>query len=199
MAPFGGSQVAEFPLSRFGTRIDWVRRMNVNSITSQSLLSSISSGSSIAPAQSASVSTADGADLSGLAQFFSALKQLSVSNPSQFKQITAQISQQLNAAAQSATDPNEAQQLTAVANRFQQASQTGDFSSLLPQQQSGADASTSASGSTQGHHGHHHHHGGYSQASSGTETNTQDALASILANAAPQVQSALNTGTTLTS
>jgi hypothetical protein len=172
----------------------------VNSITSLSLLSSISQGSSTAPVQSASVSTADGADLSGPAQFFSALKQLSVSNPSQFKQITAQISQQLNAAAQSATDPNEAQQLTALASRFQQASQTGDFSSLLPQQQSGADASTSANGSAQGHHGrHHHHHDGYSQASSGSGENTQDTVASILANAAPQVQSALNTVATVSS
>jgi hypothetical protein len=173
--------------------------MNVNSITSQSLLSSISQSSSIAPAQSASVSTTDGADLSGPAQFFSALQQLSVSNPSQFKQITAQISQQLNAAAQSATDPNEAQQLRAVASRFQQASQTGDFSSLQTQPPSGADASTSASGSAQGHLGHHHHHhGGYSQASPTGDT-TQDTVASILANAAPQVQSALNTGATVSS
>jgi hypothetical protein len=84
-------------------------------------------------------------DLSQAAQVFSKLQNLSQSNPTQFKQLTAKISSQLQTEAQSATG-SASTFLSDLANQFQTASQTGNTSSLQPQ--------TASPGGH--HHGHHH-------------------------------------------
>jgi hypothetical protein len=89
-----------------------------------------------------------------------------------------------SAAAQQATDPSQASFLTNLADRFQQAAQTGDLSALS---QPSSSSSAGATYGAQGHHHHHHHAGGSSQATSsaggtGSTTaspTTQDLLATL--------------------
>ncbi len=168
--------------------------MNVNSVNNQNFVPiQFNTPQSSSPAASAA-STSSGvtSDLSAVAQFFNQLKQLSAQNPAEFKQVTAQIAQQLTAAAQSSTDPTQAAALNNLASNFTQASQTGQFSSLFAQPASSA---TQPQGlqppqSAGGHH--HHHHGG------GEASSVQSALESIVSNVAPTVQSALNSTTSPT-
>jgi hypothetical protein len=161
--------------------------MNVNSITSQiqplSLLNSLqpqkaSLAESIgAPADSVS------ANLSSLGQFFAELNQLSTQNPVEFKKITGEIAQKLDTQAQNTSDPTQVAQLKAIASRFDQASQTGDFSSLLPPQ-----SGTAATGGK--HHGGHHHHGTSTPPADST-TDPSSVLSSIFSQVEPEIQSAL--------
>ena len=156
--------------------------MNVNSIVSQaqplSLLSSLQPQTSSLTATLGAPADSVGANLSSLGQFFSELKQLSTQNPTEFKKITAEIAQKLDTQAQSTNDPTQAAQLKAIASRFDQASQTGDFSSLLPPQ--------SAAGK---HHGGHHHH--YE-----APADTSSVLSTIASQVTPEIQSALGTAAT---
>jgi hypothetical protein len=175
--------------------------MNVNSVAAQSLyLQELSSQNN--PALNAgsvsSSATSDGADLSNPAQFFSELKQLSTQDPSAFKSITSQIAQQLTTAAQSSTDPNQAALFNSLAANFQSASQTGNFSSLFPQSQAQSSAANSSGTQPQssGAHHHGHHHRGYAQASTSTDSSTQDTLSSILSNYGKQVESLLSASST---
>jgi hypothetical protein len=158
--------------------------MNVNSIVSQtqslSLLSSLQPQTTSLLGSIGAPSDSIGANLSSLGQFFSELKQLSTQNPSEFKKITAEISQKLDAQAQNTSDPTQAAQLKVLASRFDQASNTGDFSSLLPSQ------SITATGSK--HQGHHHHGSDESQA-----TGAGSVLSTIASQVAPEIQSALGT------
>jgi hypothetical protein len=94
-------------------------------------------------------SAASSASVSGSASLLSQLQQLSFSNPAAFKTATADIATQLQAEAQQ-TSGSQGQALSSLAAKFQQASQTGDLSSLQ---------------SSHAHHGGHHHHGGGSPAS----------------------------------
>jgi len=92
------------------------------------------------------------AGVSGFSQIMSQLQTLATSDPTQFKQESANIASQLNAAA-GQTSGNEAQLLQSLADQFQQASQTGQLPGLS------------------GHnHVHHHHHGSGSSGSSGTQS-----------------------------
>jgi hypothetical protein len=110
------------------------------------------------------------ANLSQAGQFFAKLDSLAQSSPAQFKQLTAQISSELTAAAQQAT--GQAQQfLQNLANNFQTASQTGSTASIQPPQQA---PGTQAQGTSEHHH-HHHGGGGYS-AQSGDTSNLLSAL-----------------------
>ena len=112
------------------------------------------------------------ANLSQAGQFFAKLDSLAQSSPAQFKQLTAQISSELTAAAQQAT--GQAQQfLQNLANNFQTASQTGSTASIQPPQQA---PGTQAQGTSEHHH-HHHGGGGYS-AQSGDTSNLLSALTS---------------------
>ncbi len=82
--------------------------------------------------------------VSGPAQWMSELQNLRKSDPDKFKQVTGEIADKLqqeasSATGQQATFPNK------LADRFSQASQSGDMSALQP------------SGGVSGHHGHHHH------------------------------------------
>jgi hypothetical protein len=167
--------------------------MHVNSVAAQSLwlqqLSSQNNQTQNAGVAGTSGAASDGTDLSNPAQFFSELKQLSAQDPSDFKNITAQISQQLTTAAQNSTDPNQAAFLKTLAGNFQSASQTGNFSSLIPQQPGTQPQSSGAP-----HHGHHYH--GYAPSSAGGDSSTQDTLASIFSEYGQQVESLLSSSAT---
>jgi hypothetical protein len=115
--------------------------------------------------------SAGNVNLSQAAQFFSKLQDLSQSNPAQFKQLTAQISSQLQADAQKATGSAQTF-LTNLANQFQTASQTGSAASLQPPQ-----------GQTGSHHGHGHHH---SSGQAAYDASTQVTDAQTTANGAIQ-------------
>jgi hypothetical protein len=88
--------------------------------------------------------------------------------------VTADAASQLQQAAQQATDPSQASFLSNLADKFQQASQSGNLSPF----EGGV-----SSNATSGHHGHHHHHGNSStdDSSSTQDSSTQDVLATPLA------------------
>jgi hypothetical protein len=89
---------------------------------------------------------------------FSELQQLQSTDPAKFQQVTGDIAQKLKSAAGSATGP-AAQFLSSLSDKFAQASQSGNLSSLTPSQGSQSGAS-SAQAAYQKHSGGHHHHGG---------------------------------------
>jgi hypothetical protein len=96
------------------------------------------------------VQQADSGQLSPFAQLMSTLQQLEQSNPTEYKQVTAQIATNLQTAAQTATSEGNttaAAQLTQLANDFNTASTSGQ----LPNVQ---DLAQAVGG---GHHHHHHH------------------------------------------
>ncbi len=78
----------------------------------------------------------------------SKLSALASSDPDKFKTLTAQIASQLTTAANNASGP-EADFLKQLAQKFTDASQTGDASKLQPS----------------GHHHRHHHHASAAYAS----------------------------------
>lgn len=85
--------------------------------------------------------------VSGFAKMMHELDQLQQSDPTKFKEVTANIAKTLETDAGSASG-SQGQFLTSLANRFEQASQTGSMSPFQP------------SGSAAGHHGHGHKHSG---------------------------------------
>jgi len=129
-----------------------------------------------------SASSAVSVDLSQPGQLWSQLQSLAQNNPTEFKQVTADIASQLKDAASSATG-GQAQFLTNLSNRFQAASQSGSMSDLAPPASQGQGV----------HHGHHHHHAQAAQSttdssqSSSTGQSSTDSLMqqiqSIIANA----------------
>jgi hypothetical protein len=169
--------------------------MHVNSVAAQSLWLQQLTAQNNQTQNTGSVATSgaasDGSALSNPAQFFSQLQQLSAQDPTDFKNITAQIAQQLTTASENSTDPNQAAFLKTLAGNFQSASQTGEFSSLVPQPQTNQPQSSGA------HHGHHH---AYAPSSSSSDSSTQDTLSSIFSEYGQQVESLLSspaaTGTT---
>lgn len=108
---------------------------------------------------SSSSTSSDGAAISGPGQFFSQLQQMSTQNPAQFKQVMAEMAQKADSEAQTLGNSPQAQQLQTMAGRFEQAAQTGDFSSLLPQNASASNSTAQAPGTQAAHSGHHHHGG----------------------------------------
>lgn len=99
---------------------------------------------------STSSSSGDSSSLSPQAQLFSALQDLSKSDPTEFKKITGEIAKDLQkAAASSGSSSDEADALTAMASNFEKASQSGKFSDLLARQPSGA-SSGEGSGASSG-------------------------------------------------
>jgi hypothetical protein len=120
--------------------------------------------SSIPPAMGGAAN----ATISTPGQFLGEMQDLSQQNPAEFKTVAAQVAASFQRAASQASGP-QAQFLTSLANRFDQASQTG---SLQPPQGaqaaqtgqaaqgvSGAGASQAGGGSAV----HHHRHGGGSE------------------------------------
>jgi hypothetical protein len=132
---------------------------------------SSTSGSSTA-AGAIGTSSSDSVNFSQAGQLFQQLQELQTTDPTGFKQVTANAASQLQQAAQQATDPSQASFLSNFAAKFQQASQVGNLSPF-----EGADPSSTASG----HHGHHHHHGGGLSTQDGSSI--QDVLVTLLSGA----------------
>ncbi len=137
--------------------------------TASAAVSSSTTGTSQTTGAASSTSISSGASL--LAQ----IQQLSFSNPAAFKKATADIAAQLQADAR-LTGGSQGQVLTSLAAKFQQASQTGDLSSLKP---------------AHAHHGGHHHGGGGSAASAAAAY--QATTDSTTATATTSLQSQLST------
>jgi hypothetical protein len=145
-----------------------------------------SSTSSSSSTQTSSTSSgADSTSVSGPGQLFSELEQLSKSNPSDFKTVTASISQELKSAASSATNSQQANFLNQMAANFATASQSGNFSDLFPPQNgnSGAPPPPPPSG----------------QAPNAYAQNSNNPLEAIFSQALQQIQSDLNASTSSTS
>jgi len=83
------------------------------------LSSQTSSASSSSSTQTSSTGSAsDSTSVSGPGQLFSELEQLSKSNPADFKTVTASISQELKAAANSSSNAQQASFLNQMASNF---------------------------------------------------------------------------------
>ena len=107
-------------------------------------------------------STQDSNQMSPFAQMLSTLQQLQQNNPTEYAQVTGQISTNLTAAAktaQSEGNTSAASQLNQLAADFSGASTSGQ----LPNIQDLAQA-------VGGHHHHHHAHGGASSTSGSSAT-----------------------------
>ena len=107
---------------------------------------------------SSAVGGSETATISTPAQFFSELQQLSQSNPTQFKQVAAQLATSFQNAASTATGA-DAQRLNSIANNLTQAAQTGTLQPPQAPGVAGAGKAGCEEGSGGAHH-HHHHHGG---------------------------------------
>ena len=109
----------------------------LNSINS-SLLSEIdkylstqqTSGSTSTTASTDTAS--DGVDFSQVAQLFKELQKLQSTDPAEFKKVLTDAAQKLKDAAGQQSDPTAASFLTNLADKFQQAADTGDLSVLKP-------------------------------------------------------------------
>jgi hypothetical protein len=113
----------------------------------------------VATAQTAATggaSASDSTQMSPMASLLNQLQQLQQTDPDQFKSVMSSIADTLKADAQNATGP-QAQQLTNLANKFDQAAQTGQMPDLQPAGQQQA---------ASGHHHHHHHVQSYNSTSS---------------------------------
>lgn len=127
----------------------------------------------------------DNPQLSPFAQLMSTLQQLQQSNPAEYKQVTQQISTNLQTAAQTATTQGNttlANQLNQLSTDFSNASTSGQ----LPNIQDLAQAMGGASG-------HHHHHGhGHAESSDSSSDSTSSSSTTTTTNSAlSQLMSAL--------
>ncbi len=125
---------------------------------------------------SASSQPSDSSQLSPFAQILSTLQQLQQSNPTEYQQVTKQISTSLKGAAQTAqSDGNTsaADQLNQLANDFTTASTSGQ----LPNIQDLVKALTGE------HHHHHAHSGGVDQTTSTDQTSSTNIILNALSSA----------------
>ena len=97
-------------------------------------------------ANSSAPSNADAttSQVSGPGKWMSELQNLAKSDPDKFTQVTSEIAEKLRQDASSASG-NQAAFLDKLADKFDQASQSGSMASLQPP------------AGVSGHHGHHHH------------------------------------------
>jgi hypothetical protein len=156
--------------------------MNINGIGSASSTTAVDAISvnnvSTQNGGAAAVSTpAASAEISKPGELFSKLQQLAQQDPDKFKQIAGSIADNLRTAAQQAGG-NGSSFLNKLADRFDQAAQSGDLSSFQPHQEE------QGAGGVQGQHHHHGHHGG----------GGGGAIASIFENALDEVNQALGAG-----
>jgi alanyl-tRNA synthetase len=151
----------------------------VNSLSSSSLEQILASALQSAEKtinKSATTSSAsaqsDSSQLSPFAQLAATLQQLQQSDPTEYKQVTEQVSKNLTAAAQTQqADGNStaANQLNQLASDFSTASQTGQLPNLQ-------DLAQAVGGSGGGHH--HHHRTESSDSSSSSSSSSTDASTS---------------------
>ncbi|MGD0577520.1 MAG: hypothetical protein ABSC08_01200 [Bryobacteraceae bacterium] len=106
--------------------------------------------------------------VSGFSQVINQLQDLATSDPTQFKQQSADIASQLNAVA-SQTSGSEAQIFQNLASQFQQASQTGEVPQLAL------------------HHQGRHHHGGSTVTSNAATTSGAGNATSAASTTMPQI------------
>ena len=136
--------------------------MNVNSVSNSYGISSLDPLSTQTQGQvdlATAVGSSTNSDVSDFASVMNSLQELSQSDPTKFKEVMGSVASTLQADASNATG-SQAQFLSQLADKFQQASQTGSMSPLQP-----------PSG---GHHHHHHGVKGYSgQQSSSSDGSTQ--------------------------
>lgn len=159
--------------------------MNVNALSNseaylQSILSGAASGTNSTGSTSSSSSTAsasassltmpaDSHQPSPFAQMMTTLQQLQQQNPSEFQEVTAQISTNLQNAAQTAQtqgNTNMATQLNALATVFQNASTSGQMPTV--------------SDMVQAYGGPHHHHHAAGSYSAGSQSGALDPMAIIM-------------------
>ncbi len=166
--------------------------MDINSISS--LYSSPAVSGVSATGSSSSATSVDGAssavsvDLSQPGQLFSQLQNLAQTDPTQFKQVTAEIASQLKDAASSQTG-KQADFLNNLAGRFETASQSGKMSDLAPPQQAQAQS------------GAHHHHHAHAQSGSSTQSgvsSSQSGAESLFQQVQDIIANALSSASTST-
>ncbi len=149
-------------------------------------LTANSTNSSLSTSASSSVSQSpDNGRLSPFAQLMSELQQLQQSDPSKYRQVTSQISTNLQTASQTAAadgDTTAATQLNQLASDFSSASKNGQ----LPNVQDLAQA-------VGGHHHHHHHH---AEAAPADPASTAGASSGTAGQALSQILSAFQTNGT---
>lgn len=151
----------------------------------EGIVSSKASKASSTPQAQPSSSTKDATSVSDPGMLFSQLQNLSQQNPTEFKKITAQVAQQLQAASASsasAASP-QASSLSQMASNFQHASQTGSFSDLFTH--SPQTATTAASGNP---------HNQYAAANGTSDSN---AIHSIFSQALAQIKTDVGTNAAL--
>jgi len=128
--------------------------MNVHSVTSllpSYLFPSTASSANNASSASSVQQQADALAVSPAGQFLNQLQQLETQNPQEFQAILTEITGQLQQAATTASNngnTTQANQLTQLANTFQNAESGGPLPTAQQLQQAGLT-------------GHHHHHGGH--------------------------------------
>jgi len=132
--------------------------MNINGIGGSSATTAIAPNdlqgsqrpSSIPPAGSGPAATTT---ISTPGELFSKLQQLQEKDPAQFKQVMSSLASDLRSEA-AKTDGPQSAFMTKLADRFDQAAQSGNLSAAKPDEAQGAQGAHK-------HHGHgHHHHGG---------------------------------------
>ncbi len=132
--------------------------------------------------------TKDASSVSDPGMLFSQLQGLSQQNPAEFKKITAQVAQQLQAASGSTAGTSAASPqsslLNQMASNFQHASQTGSFSDLFTHTAQTA-SSTAASGNP---------HNQYAASNGASDSST---IHSIFSQALSQLKSDLGTNAAL--
>jgi hypothetical protein len=134
--------------------------MNINSVTSPSAASGVQATDAAQPVKRNSSlppppagGAAATAKISTRGELMAKLSDLAQKDPAKLKEVLSSIASGLKAAA---SDDQGNAGLSKLADRFSQAAQSGDLSSLAPpQQQQGNGGAAGAQ-----HHHHHHGHGG---------------------------------------
>jgi hypothetical protein len=117
-------------------------------------------------------------------QLLSELQDLAASDPAKFKEVTADLAKKLGDAASQATG-SDAAMLGKMADRFEQASQTGQL------QPPGGAGGAGGAGATSAHHHHHHHYSGGS--ASGSSASSVSSVSSVSSDVDQAFSDALTT------
>lgn len=167
------------------------------SATGASLLSKLEGLTSVKSSKTSSTphsqagTTNDASSVSNPGMFFSQLQTLSQQNPAEFKKITAQVAQQLQAVSGSSAGSTSALSgqsglLSQMASNFQHASKTGSFSDLFTHSSQSAQASSSTASSQP--------HQQYADANGASDATT---ISNVFSQALSQIKSDLGTNAAL--
>ena len=137
--------------------------MSINSIGSNYGTDRLTANQAAATASTTvgGVAASDSTQISPMASLLAQLQQLQQTDPDKFKSVMSSIADTLKTDAQNATGP-KAQRLSALADKFSQAAQTGQMPDLQPK-----DQSHGASGAPHHHHQVQSYQGGSSTATPG--------------------------------